>query len=101
MIETLLVGGLAGILTAIVISLLALSIQKRTLNRLQETQYAWERAQETRQQQWQERQEKHLLPLENRLLTSVERLNGQWQDFEAKDAERAENLRRQYELSTT
>ncbi|MBV9709683.1 MAG: pentapeptide repeat-containing protein [Ktedonobacteraceae bacterium] len=101
MIETLLVGGLAGILTAIVISLLALSIQKRTLNRLQETQYAWERAQETRQQQWQEQQEKHLLPLENRLLTSIERLNAQWQDFEAKDAERAENLRRQYELSTT
>ncbi len=101
MIETLLVGGLAGILTAIVISLLALSIQKRTISRQQEAQQAWERAQEAHQQQWQARQEKHLLSMEGKLLASIERLQSQWQDFEAKDAERAENLRRQYELTTT
>ncbi len=54
MIETLLVGGIAGILTAVVISLLALSTQKRALNRMQEAQQAWERAQEARQQQWED-----------------------------------------------
>ena len=101
MIEMLLVGGIAGILTAIVISLLALSIQKRAFNRVQETQQAWERAQEARQEQWEERQEQRLLSIENKLLGSIERLNVQWQDFEAKDTERAENLRRQYELATT
>jgi Pentapeptide repeats (8 copies) len=101
MIETLLVGGGAGILTAIVISLLALSIQKSALNRIQEAQQAWERAQETRQQQWEERQEQHLLNIENKLLGNIEQLNTQWQDFEAKDTERVENLKRQYELATT
>lgn len=101
MIETLLVGGVAGILTAVIISLLALSIQKRALHRMQETRQAWERAQEVRQQQWEERQGQRLLTIENKLLENIERLNTQWQDFEARDTERAENLRRHYELATT
>ena len=101
MIETLLVGGGAGILTAIIISLLTLSIQKRTLNRMQETHQARERALEARQQQWEEKQKQLLLTSENKLLGSIERLNAQWQDFEAKDTERAENLRRQYELANS
>jgi hypothetical protein len=101
MIETLLFGGLAGMLTAIVISLLALSVQKRAANRIQEAHQAWERAQEVRQQQWETRQEQHILTIENKVLGSIERLNTLWQDFEARDAERAENLRRHYELATT
>jgi len=101
MIETLLIGGMAGILTAIIVSLLALSIQKRASNRIQEAHQAWERAQEARQQQWETRQEQHILTIENKVLGSVEQLNTQWQDFEARDAERVENLRRQYELATT
>jgi uncharacterized protein YjbI with pentapeptide repeats len=100
MIETLLVGGLAGILTATVFSLLALSILKRAANRMQEAQQAWERAQEAHHQQWLAQQEKRLLTSENGLLSDIERLTSQWRSFEAKDAERVENLRRQYELTT-
>ncbi len=101
MIETLLFGGLAGILTAIIISLLAFSIQKRAANRIQEAHQAWERAQEARQQQWETRQEQHILTIENKVLGSVEQLNTHWQEFEARDAERAENLKRQYEIAST
>jgi uncharacterized protein YjbI with pentapeptide repeats len=101
MLETLLVGGLAGILTAAVFLLLALSVLKRVVNRMQEAQQAWERAQETQHLQWLEKQEKRLLTSENNLLSGIEHLTTQWQKFEEKDVERVEVLRRQYELSTT
>lgn len=101
MIETLLVGGLAGMVTATVFILFALSTLRRTLKRIQETQQAWERAQETQREQWQVQQEKRLLSSENALLAGIERLTAQWQEFEAKNAEHVEILRRQYELTTT
>ncbi len=101
MLETLLVGGLAGILTAVIFSLLAFSVQKRAFNRMQETQQAWERAQEAHQLQWQAQQEKRLLTSENTLLSGIDRLTIRWQEFEAKDAERVETLKRQYELTMT
>jgi uncharacterized protein YjbI with pentapeptide repeats len=101
MLETLLVGGLAGIVTAAVFLLLASSTLKRAVHRMQEAQQAWERAQEAQILQWQARQEKNLLTSENNLSSGIERLTTQWNEFEAKDAERVEVLRRQYEITTT
>jgi uncharacterized protein YjbI with pentapeptide repeats len=101
MLESLLVGGLAGLVVAIIISLLALSILKRAQSRQQEAQQAWERAQEAHQQQWQEHLEKQLLSMKDELLASGEQLRSQWQNFEAKDTERVENMRHQYEMTST
>ncbi len=100
MLEILLVGSIAGVCAAIIVSLLFILLQKRTIERAQSTQQAWERAQETRRQQWQARQEERLFEVENRLNTQVQQLREEWREWEAKDAEREETLRHRYELAT-
>ncbi len=101
MLEMLLIGGGAGICAAIIVALLFLWIQKRAIASAQETQQAWERAQETRRQQWQTRQEERLFEFESKLNAQIQQIRDDWQEWEAKDAERAEVLRHQYELATT
>ena len=101
MLETLLIGGIAGIATAIIVSLIFILVQRRKIANLQSTQQAWERAQETRRQQWQTRQEERFFEFESKLNEQIQQLRDDWQEWEARDAERAETLRRQYELATT
>jgi len=101
MIEMLLVGGITGIVAALLVSIFALSTQKRALQQAQEIQRAWEHAQEARHQQWQTLQEQNMLALEQKLIKQIKELQYEWQIWEAKDAERTETLKRQYELATT
>jgi len=101
MIETLLVVGIASIVAAVVLLLIAVSMQKRILGRIQAAQQAWERAQESHRLQWQMQQEWQFLELEKKLTTQIQQLQDLWQEWEAKDAERSETLKRQYELTTT
>jgi Pentapeptide repeats (8 copies) len=100
MLEMLLIGGAAGICAAIIVALLFIWLQRHAIASAQATQQAWERAQETRRQQWQTRQEERLLEFESKLNAQMQRLRDDWQEWEAKDAERAEMLRHQYELAT-
>ncbi len=101
MLEMMLVGGVAGICAAIIVSLLFILLQRRSIESTQSAQQGWERAQETRRQQWQTQQEGRLLEFERKLSAQIQQLRDAWQEWETKDAERAETLRRQYELATT
>lgn len=101
MLEMLLIGGITGICAAIIVSLLFMLLQRRTMASAQSTQQAWERAQEAHRQQWQTRQEERFFEFESKLSTQIQQIRDEWLDWEAKDAERAEILRHQYELATT
>src|SRR6266487_216215 len=101
MLEMLLIGGITGICAAIIVSLLFMLLQRRTIASAQSVQQAWERAQETRRQQWQTRQEERFFAFESMLSAQIQQLRDEWQEWEAKDAERAEILRHQYGLATT
>lgn len=100
MLEMLLIGGVAGLCAAIIVALLFIWLQKHAIASAQSTQQAWERAQETRRQQWQTRQEERLFAFESKLNAQIQQLRDDWQEWEAKDAERAEMLRHQYERAT-
>lgn len=99
MVETLLVGGIVGIILVILIAVLLLQAQRRSVTQLQTQQKAWERAQEARQQYWVERQEQHITETAAKLTTQVEQLRHAWQEWEERDAERARQLAQQYEAA--
>lgn len=100
MLETLLPGGIIGIITAIVAALIALKIHQRNLSSTAIQQQGWEHAQEARQQQWQIQQEKRTAELEKKLAANVRHLHQAWQEWEQKDAIREQTLKQQYEAVT-
>lgn len=97
MLGTLLLGGIIGVIVAIVASLIALKIQQRSLYSTSIQQQGWERAQEARQQQWQIQQEKRSITLEKSLSVNVREVQQEWQAWEQKDALREQELKQQYE----
>ena len=101
MLELVLIGVVAGVCAAVIVSLLFIMQLRRSNENMQSAQQAWERAQETRRQQWQTWQERQLAEFEGKMHALLQRLRDEWQEWEARDAERAETLRRQYELATT
>ncbi|GAC1649242.1 MAG: hypothetical protein NVS4B12_18160 [Ktedonobacteraceae bacterium] len=100
MLGTLLLGGIIGIITAIVASLIALKIHQRSLSSTAIQQQGWEHAQEARQQQWEIQQEKRTAELEKKLSTNVRQVQQAWQKWEQKDAIREQTLKQQYEAIT-
>ncbi len=97
MLGTLLLGGIVGVIVAIVASFVALKIQQRSLYSTTIQQQGWERAQEARQQQWQIQQEKRSITLEKNLSVNVREVQQEWQAWEQKDALREQELKQQYE----
>ena len=97
MLGTLLLGGIVGVIVAIVASFVALKIQQRGLYSTTIQQQGWERAQEARQQQWQIQQEKRSITLEKNLSVNVREVQQEWQAWEQKDALREQELKQQYE----
>ncbi len=97
MLGTLLLGGVVGVIVAIMASFIALKIQQRSLYSTSIQQQGWERAQEARQQQWQIRQEKRSITLEKNLSVNVREVQQEWQAWEQKDALREQELKQQYE----
>lgn len=97
MLGTLLLGGIIGVIVAIVASVIALKIQQRSLYSTSIQQQGWERAQEARQQQWQIQQEKRSITLEKNLSVNVREVQQEWQAWEEKDAQREQELKQQYE----
>jgi hypothetical protein len=57
---------------------------------------AWEHAQQVRQQQWKEQQEKRMNAFERQLDIQVQQLHAEWQTWQAKEATRVERLTREY-----
>ncbi|GAC1354844.1 MAG: hypothetical protein NVSMB38_34110 [Ktedonobacteraceae bacterium] len=100
MLETLLIGGVVGIVAATVASLIAFKIYQRSLSSTSIQQQGWERAQEARQQQWQRQQEKRTAELEKKLSATVQQVKQEWQAWEQKDATREQTLKQQYESVT-
>ncbi len=97
MLGTLLLGGVVGVIVAIMASFVALKIQQRSLYSTSIQQQGWERAQEARQQQWQRQQEKRSSTLEKNLSVNVREVQQEWQAWEQKDALREQELKQQYE----
>ncbi len=97
MLGTLLLGGIIGVIVAIVASFIALKLQQRSLYSTSIQQQGWERAQEARQQQWQIQQEKRSSTLEKNLSVNVREVQQEWQAWEQKDAQREQELKQQYE----
>ena len=101
MLGTLLLGGVIGVVVAIVASFIALKIYGQSLHNATIQQQGWERAQEARQQQWQIQQEKRSTTLEKNLSMSVRQVQQEWQAWEQKDALRQQELKQQYEAVAT
>ena len=101
MLGILLLGGIIGVIIAVIASLIALKIQQRSLYSTSIQQQGWERAQEARQQQWQIQQEKRSVTLEKSLSVNVREVQQEWQAWEQKDALREQELKQQYEALAT
>lgn len=99
MVETLLVGGIVGILTGSIASLITLKIYQRRTDSTVIQQQGWQRAQEARHQQWQIQQEKRAIELEKKLVAHLRQMQQEWHAWEQKDSTRVETLRQQYESS--
>src|SRR5438128_1784550 len=99
MLETLIAGGIIGLLAIIIGIWIALKIQERRLLKIQAQQEAWERAQEGHQRIWEVRQAKHGLELEKKLGAQVQQVQNAWQTWEAQDAQRAQTLAQQYDTA--
>ena len=97
MLGTLLLGGVIGIIAAIVASFIALKLYGRSLHSTVIQQQGWERAQEARQQQWQKQQEKRSVTVEKNLSVHVQQVQQEWQAWEQKDVLRKQELKQQYE----
>ena len=97
MLGTLLLGGIIGIIVAIVASVIALKIQQRSLYNTSIQQQGWEHAQEARQQHWQMQQEKRSIALEKNLSVNVREVQQEWQAWEQKDTQREQEIKQQYE----
>lgn len=100
MLGTLLLGGIIGVIAAIIASLIALKIQQRRLYSTSIQQQGWERAQEARQQQWELQQEKRSITFEKKLSGNVQEIQQEWHVWEQKDARREQELKQQYEALT-
>ena len=97
MLGTLLLGGVIGIIAALVASFIALKLYGRSLHNTVIQQQGWERAQEARQQQWQKQQETRSITVEKSLSIHVRQVEQEWQAWEQKDALREQELKQQYE----
>ncbi|GAC1430271.1 MAG: hypothetical protein PVS3B3_17720 [Ktedonobacteraceae bacterium] len=100
MLETLLLGGVIGLIVAIVASFISLKIHQRSLHNTVVQQQGWERAQEARQQQWQIQQEKRSITIEKKLSVHVRQVQQEWKAWEKQNALREQELKRQYKALT-
>lgn len=96
MTETLIIGGVIGVLTAVVASLIALQIQRRAIDTTQTQQHAWERAQEGQQQKWEAQQDQRMHAREQEFIREAQQIEAEWITWETKDEERTAALAQQY-----
>ena len=97
MIETIIIVAVTCVVASIIGALLAIKIQQNYIQRLQGQNLAWERAQESHQQSWEQEQDKRRAELEMRLAAHVQQLREEWKVWEAKDTKRIGEMERQHE----
>jgi hypothetical protein len=97
MVEMFIIAGICSFLAAIIGALIALGIQRGSLDKIHARNQAWERAQETHQHNWEIKQEKHTAELEMRLARRVQQVQKVWEEWEVKDQQRLKALAKQYE----
>ncbi len=100
MLGTLLLGGVVGLVVAILASYIALKLYGSHLRNSIIQQEGWEHAQEARQQQWQEQQEKRFLVLEQTIADNLRQVQRKWQQWEEQDIQRKQELEHRYEMVT-
>jgi Pentapeptide repeats (8 copies) len=98
MMILLLIGGLASLFVAFGGTLLALRIQYLRLSHEQIEREAWEHAQGVQQLNWEKYQKKRMSEIEWSVASQVEQIQEQWMDWEARDKDRTNQLRLEYEL---
>ena len=101
MAEMLVVGGIVSVLIAIVLmtQLITIKMQQQRLDNMHARQYAWERAQEVRQQRGQAILESYTREAEKKLAAQVQQVSMQWQIWAMEDAARVQDLTQQYKLA--
>lgn len=101
MAEMLVVGGIVSVLIAIVLmtQLVTIKMQQQSLNSIHAQQYAWERAQEVRQQRGQAILESYTREAEKRLIAQGQQISRQWQTWAIEDASRVQDLTYQYRFA--
>src|SRR5437773_10971026 len=97
MVEMFIVAGIISLLAAIIGALIALGMQRRSLDKIHARNQAWERAQETHQHNWEIKQEKHTAELEMRLARRVQQVQKVWEEWEARDQQSLKALKKQYD----
>lgn len=96
-VETIIVIGVTCLVAAMIGALLAIKIQQNYIQKLQEQNKAWERAQESHYRSWEHQQEKYSAGVETQLVGRIEAVQKAWQAWEAKDAERIATLTQERE----
>ena len=97
MVEMFIIAGISSLLAAIIGALIALGMQRGSLDKIHARNQAWERAQETHQHNWEIKQETHSAELEMRLAGRVQQVQKVWEEWEAKDQQRLKTLAKLYE----
>lgn len=92
MVETIIVIGVTCLVAAMIGALLAIKIQQNYIQKLQEQNRAWERAQESHYRSWEHQQEKYFAELETKLAGRIQEVQKAWQAWEVKDAEHIATL---------
>lgn len=98
MITILLFGGIIGLVAAMLGAILALRVQYRMLEQTHIEREAWENAQEAHQLHWEKQQRKRTTDIEQELAGQVAQIQDEWQAWEARDKDRTNHLRQEYEL---
>ena len=100
MLEVLLIGVVVGIAVAIAVIVFAIHKYQGRLERIALRQEGWERAQEARQQQWQLQQERRANDLEKKVVTQVQQVQKNWQDWTEQDETRVAQMQQHYQSMT-
>ena len=99
MIELLIIGGIVSLLTVCIGVLLALRIQYRVLAEKHVEREAWEHARERNQIEWERKQNKRLLEIQQKLSGQVHLIHDEWAQWEAKNNNHTRRLRLEYTLN--
>ncbi len=101
MIGTVIVSAIIAFLAGFLGTLIALKIHYRYLQRTQAQHSAWENAQESRQRNWEMKQEKRALDMEAKLIAGIQQVESDWNTWKQKNAELAQAVSQQHaEIAT-
>jgi hypothetical protein len=101
MIGTVIVSAIIALLAGFLGTLIALKIHYRYLQRTQTQHSAWENAQESRQRNWEMKQERRALDMETKLIAGIQQVESDWNTWKQKNAELAQAVSQQHaEIAT-